>query len=78
MALQLATILLVLISKQGMAMQPINTPTTGYKADQYVTKFTLLELPFYFNRIFVNFGTISWRKTGKLCLINKFYIKTAR
>ena len=38
MAMQLAILLLVLIYKQGMEVQPINMPVTGYKADRYITE----------------------------------------
>ena len=36
MVIQLATLLLVLIYKQGMAVQPIDMPTRRYKIGQYV------------------------------------------
>ena len=44
MVIQLATLLLVLIYKQGMAVQPIDTPTRRYKIGQYI-RIELLDIP---------------------------------
>ena len=38
MAIQLTTLPLVSIYKQGITVQPINTPTRGYKTGWYVTE----------------------------------------
>ena len=36
MVIQLATLVLVSVYKQGMAVQPIDTPTRKYKTGRYV------------------------------------------
>ena len=38
MVIQLTTLLLVSIYKQGIAVQPIDMPTEGYKTGWYVTE----------------------------------------